>query len=340
MIDPNFWRSQDVKKLTIRQRLLAIGLFSLADDDGRGIADPPYVRATVFPYDDFSSKEIEEDLKAIGERLSIVFYEVDGSRYYAWKNWNKWQTINRPQRSVLPPPPQVSDSMNDSVNGSVNESVNKSRNESMNNSEGNSESNSKNECIRKERKGRERKEPLMNDSVNDSFTDFLQKKLDNPSRLYIQQMESLLREYDEELVIKATEVALARKKNPPAPSYVRGILKSWQEKGLETVEAVRQAEGRWTEDDEVAQELATYELKTYRPEDIPRPVPKALRAKIRSDSRNCSMNDSVNDSLNDSLTRTQPDSMPDSIPHAQPNSNTVSAGELIKQILSAGDDNE
>lgn len=105
MIDPNFWRSQDVKKLTIRQRLLAIGLFSLADDDGRGIADPPYVRSMVFPYDDFSSKEISGDLKAIGQHLSITFYEVNDNKFYAWRKWEKWQTVNRPQNSVLPPPP-------------------------------------------------------------------------------------------------------------------------------------------------------------------------------------------------------------------------------------------
>lgn len=164
MIDPNFWRSQDVKKLTIRQRLLAIGLFSLADDDGRGIADPPYVRAVVFPYDDFTSKEIEEDLKAIEKQLSIVFYEVDGNRYYAWKNWEKWQTVNKPQKSVLPPPPHKSEegeNNTNSVNDSVNDSGNGSGNESMNDSgkeEGNKEGKEEgNKCTRKERKGKEGK---------------------------------------------------------------------------------------------------------------------------------------------------------------------------------------
>lgn len=102
MIDPNFWESEDVSKLTIRQRLLLIGLFSNADDYGRGRAKPTYIRSVVFPYDDISVEEIQEDLEAIKRHISIVFYEVDGNSYYEFLNWNKWQTVQKPQRSMIP----------------------------------------------------------------------------------------------------------------------------------------------------------------------------------------------------------------------------------------------
>ena len=36
MIDPNIWDSEDFSKLSILGRLLFIGMFSNADDEGRG----------------------------------------------------------------------------------------------------------------------------------------------------------------------------------------------------------------------------------------------------------------------------------------------------------------
>ena len=118
MIDPNFWQSQDVARLTIRQRLLAIGLFSIADDEGRGVANPAYVRSQVFAYDDFTTKEIADDLEVIAEGLEIDFYVVGGNRYYAWRAWTKWQRVDKPRASMIPGLEMRSE--NDSRNGSEN----------------------------------------------------------------------------------------------------------------------------------------------------------------------------------------------------------------------------
>ena len=38
MIDPNFWESEDVSRLSLFARLLFIGMISNADDEGRGRA--------------------------------------------------------------------------------------------------------------------------------------------------------------------------------------------------------------------------------------------------------------------------------------------------------------
>ena len=113
MIDPNFWVSEDVAALTFRQRLLLVGLFSNADDHGRGRAKPAFIRSVIFPYDDLPTKEIEADLQAIAKHISIVFYEVDGNSYYQFLNWSKWQTVQKPQPSIIPPPPNTN-SKNDS----------------------------------------------------------------------------------------------------------------------------------------------------------------------------------------------------------------------------------
>ena len=84
MIDPNFWQSEDISKLTVRQRLLVIGLFSNADDSGKGRASIPYIRSIVFPYDDIPTKEISQDMVNIAKKVSIILYEVDGNSYYKY----------------------------------------------------------------------------------------------------------------------------------------------------------------------------------------------------------------------------------------------------------------
>lgn len=102
MIDPNIWASEDMAKLTHRQRLLVIGLFSNADDHGKGIAKPAYIRSTVFPYDDIPINEIIDDLETIRAVISMRFYEVKGNSYYLFDNWSKWQTVQKPQPSIIP----------------------------------------------------------------------------------------------------------------------------------------------------------------------------------------------------------------------------------------------
>ena len=44
MIDPNIWQSEDFNSLSLMGRLLFIGMFSNADDEGRGIANPVFLR--------------------------------------------------------------------------------------------------------------------------------------------------------------------------------------------------------------------------------------------------------------------------------------------------------
>ena len=103
MIDPNFWTSEDMSKLTARQRLLFIGIFSNADDAGRIRGKSAYIRSTVFPYDDIELSEVEKDLQAIEAVGSLVRYDVDGGSYIQVNNWKKFQTIDRPHPSILPP---------------------------------------------------------------------------------------------------------------------------------------------------------------------------------------------------------------------------------------------
>lgn len=149
MIDPNFFISEDVSRLDIFERFVLIGLFSNADDYGKGRAKPEFLRSIIFPYDDIPLEKIKNALTNISKNISIKFYNVNNSSYYIFQNWDKWQRVDKPQPSLIPDPIF---SENYSENDSKNESENDSKNDSKNDSENDS-------CLKeKKRKENKRKE--------------------------------------------------------------------------------------------------------------------------------------------------------------------------------------
>lgn len=103
MIDPNIWQSEDFSKLSTLGKLVFIGLFSLADDEGRGRSNPIYLKSTLFPYEEgIRSADIDKTLSEISSNMSVIFYSCDGSSYYSLYNWNTWQKIDRPSASKIP----------------------------------------------------------------------------------------------------------------------------------------------------------------------------------------------------------------------------------------------
>ena len=103
MIDPNIWQSEDFSKLSTLGKLVFIGLFSLADDEGRGRSNPVYLKSTLFPYEEgIRSTDIDKTLSEISSNMSVIFYSCDGSSYYSLYNWNTWQKIDRPTESKIP----------------------------------------------------------------------------------------------------------------------------------------------------------------------------------------------------------------------------------------------
>ncbi len=103
MIDPNIWQSEDFGRLSTLAKLVFIGLFSLADDEGRGRCNPIYLKSTLFPYEEgIRSADVDKTLSEISSNMSVVFYSCDGSSYYSLYNWNTWQKIDRPSESKIP----------------------------------------------------------------------------------------------------------------------------------------------------------------------------------------------------------------------------------------------
>ena len=84
-------------------KLVFIGLFSNADDEGRGRANPTYLKSILFPYEEsIRSADIDKTLSEISSNMSVVFYSCNGSSYYSLTKWHDWQKIEKPQDSKLP----------------------------------------------------------------------------------------------------------------------------------------------------------------------------------------------------------------------------------------------
>lgn len=91
----------------LRRRLLFIGIFSLADDEGRINGSAKFLKASVFPYDDdIKVKDVEKDILFMFKKGMYTLYEVEGRPFIQNKNWDKWQYIRRDlfKPSTIPSP--------------------------------------------------------------------------------------------------------------------------------------------------------------------------------------------------------------------------------------------
>lgn len=105
-IKPSFFRSEDVSVLPLRARLTWIGLWTHCDDAGRTKDNARLIKGDIWPLDDVSLRDIEEDLATLAAHGRIVRYEVDGKRYLEIVNWGVHQSIQKPTPSRIPPPPE------------------------------------------------------------------------------------------------------------------------------------------------------------------------------------------------------------------------------------------
>lgn len=107
MIESEIWFNEKVANLPITGRLLFIGIFSTADDDGRLIASPKYLKAHIFPYDDDITAQTVKDLReqCVSQGLFQV-YSTNGREYLQIPGWENHQLIrkDRYKTSKLPPP--------------------------------------------------------------------------------------------------------------------------------------------------------------------------------------------------------------------------------------------
>lgn len=103
-IKPEFFTSLTIADLPLSARLTFIGLWTHVDDEGRCVDDARLIKAAVWPLDDITAADVEEDLRLIHSKKLITRYLVGGKQFVAVTNWSEHQRINRPTPSKLPSP--------------------------------------------------------------------------------------------------------------------------------------------------------------------------------------------------------------------------------------------
>lgn len=104
MIDDSMWANERFAEMPMGARLLQIGIINHADDQGRMKANPVYLRAQIFPYDDISPKQIKEWIDLMADNGTVILYDVDGRAYLQLTNWWKYQALQYAQPSQCPRP--------------------------------------------------------------------------------------------------------------------------------------------------------------------------------------------------------------------------------------------
>lgn len=109
-IKPEFWTSEIVAGWHPETRLTFIGLWTLADDNGVGLANERLIASQLYPLDDpqEASVRVHRALTEASNKGQIVLYEAAGKRLYYCTGWDEHQRINRPSTSRFPRPDNVS----------------------------------------------------------------------------------------------------------------------------------------------------------------------------------------------------------------------------------------
>lgn len=105
MIYAALWQNEDFSKLTDKEKVLYVGLVTLADDYGRLKANPAILKSQIFMYDDtMKNDQVMKMLKKIHTTGLIVLYDQD--RHLFHPNWEKYQILRKDRltRSLCPSP--------------------------------------------------------------------------------------------------------------------------------------------------------------------------------------------------------------------------------------------
>lgn len=102
-IKPGFFKNEDLADLTTDVRLLFVGLWCLADREGRIEDRPRRIKAELFPFDNF---EVDPMLNQLQNKGFIVRYEASGENYLSIVNFVKHQDPHYKEKASEIPPPE------------------------------------------------------------------------------------------------------------------------------------------------------------------------------------------------------------------------------------------
>jgi hypothetical protein len=99
MIRPEFWTDSKIVECSTNARLLFIGTWSFADDNGNMDLCAKQIKMQIFPGDTFC---IEPLLNELIKQELLIPYEVGGHKYLNIKNFLRYQRIDKPTKTARP----------------------------------------------------------------------------------------------------------------------------------------------------------------------------------------------------------------------------------------------
>ena len=117
MITSNIWEDDFIVSLSFFNRLVWIGLITIADDQGRMQDSANLIRSKMFPMDDVPLKDIEGALVEFCKAGKITRYIVDGKKLIQIVHWWKHQRPQWAGKSIFPAPKAWEDRIRCHVKG-------------------------------------------------------------------------------------------------------------------------------------------------------------------------------------------------------------------------------
>lgn len=235
-IKPTFWDDEKVGKLSPLARLLFIGTWNIADDEGILIWQPQYLRARIFPYDDLTIRKVSIFMDEVFKQKFIQVYKVESETYAILLNFRKHQKISHPQPSSFPLPPEAILKL---INGENSRNVHGT----FTNDSGLSGKGIEGNGIDKEGKGidkegkgtREgtREEPTTTTAATEKTVGDIFKSYENNigalTPHICDRLKALITEHPPDWIREAIEKATRLEKRNLG--YVEAILKGWKQEG-------------------------------------------------------------------------------------------------------------
>lgn len=95
-LKPEFWTSEQVAECSPSTRLLFVGMWSFADDNGIHPASIPRLKMEIFPSDSFTREEIAAMVAELVAAKLLTEYTAEGAVYWQVTGWHRHQKIERP----------------------------------------------------------------------------------------------------------------------------------------------------------------------------------------------------------------------------------------------------
>ena len=106
-IKPEFWEDEKLAKLPVYARLLFIGTWNFADDNGVLLANPILMKSHIFPYEDIGISTISEWIDMLVQNGMLIRTTYNGKDYLVIRKFLIHQKINRKSIRINLPLPVV-----------------------------------------------------------------------------------------------------------------------------------------------------------------------------------------------------------------------------------------